>query len=91
MKYLILTSLFSSLLLFCNAQSSYTISSPDKNITVNCNPQQATYNISYKAAPVLKDSKLGIIRDDEDFSKDLKVIKASAPVIVKDSYSMLHC
>jgi len=89
MKYLILTSLFSSLLLFCNAQSSYTISSPDKNITVNCNPQQATYNISYKAAPVLKDSKLGIIRDDEDFSKDLKVIKASAPVIVKDSYSML--
>jgi len=37
----------------------------------------------------MKDSKLGVIRDDEDFSQNLKVIKASAPAIVKDSYTML--
>ncbi|MEO6232571.1 MAG: glycoside hydrolase family 97 catalytic domain-containing protein [Ferruginibacter sp.] len=88
-KYIMLISLFCTRLLFCNAQS-YTISSPNKNIIVTCNPQQAVYTISYKGNPVLKDSKLGVIRDDEDFSNNLKVINVSPPKIVTDHYTTLN-
>ena len=74
----------------CFAQSAvYSITSPDKNILVTCDAGKAVYIVSYKGQPVMKESKLGIIRDDEDFSQNLQVIKASAPVIVKDRYSML--
>ena len=31
-----------------------------------------------------------MIREDEDFSKNLKVIKASAPSVVRDSYTMVN-
>src|SRR6187401_240066 len=74
----------------CYAQLSFSISSPDKNILVICDPGKTSYTISYKGQSVLKDSKLGVIREDEDFSKDLKVIKASAPAIVKDNYTMIN-
>jgi len=84
------------LLLLCgsiqviNAQlSSFTISSPDKNILVTCNTEKAVYTVAYKGHSILKDSKLGVIRDDEDFSKELKVIKATAPAIFKDNYTIL--
>lgn len=86
MKYTILLVALSLCFAYTNAQS-YTISSPDKKIIVACNPADAVYNIKYKGETVLADSKLGVIREDEDFSKDLKAIKASAPSIVKDSYS----
>ena len=74
----------------CYAQLSYSISSPDKNILVVCDPRKASYNISYEGQSVLKNSKLGVIREDEDFSKDLNVIKASSPSIVRDSYTMVN-
>jgi alpha-glucosidase len=67
----------------------YNVSSPDKNITVTCNPQKAIYRVSYKGESLFADSKLGVIREDEDFFKNLKVMKVSSPALVKDSYSML--
>src|SRR5438105_791885 len=73
-----------------NAQTqSITIASPDKKIVVTCNTAKALYSISYKGETVLADSKLGVVREDQDFSQNLKVIKTSAPATVKDSYSML--
>ena len=89
MKLTLLLSALFSCNLFCSAQS-YTISSPDKNILVTCNAEKAVYSISYKGQSITQDSKLGVIREDEDFSKDLKVIKASAPAIVKDNYTMIN-
>jgi alpha-glucosidase len=74
----------------CYAQSSnYTISSPDKNILVTCDVEKAVYTVSYKGQSILKESKLGLIRDDEDFSHELKLIKAYTPVFVKDNYTTL--
>jgi hypothetical protein len=73
----------------CYAQSSYTISSPDRNILVTCDVGKAVYTVSYKGQPILKESKLGLIRDDEDFSHDLKIVRALIPVIVKDNYTLL--
>ena len=67
-----------------------SISSPDKSIVVNCDVANASYTIAYKGGVVLKDSKLGVVREDENFSKDLQLIKVTAPVIVKDNYMMLN-
>ena len=90
MKYKTLISLLCLSFYLCNAQTpGYTISSPDKNIVVSCNIGQALYNISYKGETVLQNSKLGLLREDEDFSKGLELVKALAPTIVKDSYNML--
>ncbi|HLG39296.1 MAG TPA: glycoside hydrolase family 97 catalytic domain-containing protein [Chitinophagaceae bacterium] len=73
----------------CYAQPSYTISSPDKNILITCDVGKAVYTITYKGQPVMKESKLGVIRDDDDFSQNLEVIRASIPLIVKDNYTIL--
>jgi alpha-glucosidase len=88
MKYTVFLALFSVCFVFSNAQS-YSISSPDKKIIVTCNPADAVYNIRYKGEIVLADSKLGVVREDEDFSQNLKIIKVSAASTVKDSYSIL--
>ncbi|MBN8650033.1 MAG: glycoside hydrolase family 97 catalytic domain-containing protein [Cytophagales bacterium] len=50
---------------------------------------QLTYAISYQGKPVLRDSKLGVIREDEDFSANLKVVKVSRPKIITDRYQIL--
>jgi alpha-glucosidase len=85
------------LLLFCVGpafsvaqSSSFTISSPDKNIVVNCNISKLQYSISYKGVMIMKESTLGIVREDEDFSKDILLLKASAQTMVRDAYSMVN-
>ena len=71
------------------AQTSYEIVSPDKNIIVSCDVATMLYRISFKGKVVLENSKLGVVRNDEDFSKNLKVIKASAPKQITEKYSIL--
>jgi alpha-glucosidase len=83
------------LLIFCltesNAQSAAnTVSSPDKNIAVKCDIATASYSVSYKGSIILQHSKLGVVREDQDFSRNLQLVKATAPVIVKDNYTMLN-
>ncbi len=91
MKRLALISLFCWVACKCQGQThSYTISSPDKNIVVTCDIGTLSYNISFKGETVLQDSKLGLIRVDEDFSKNLQLVKASSPFIVKNNYAILN-
>jgi len=92
MKLVILSFNLIFCALFCSAQKTgiYYISSPDKKIQVACKPGESTYNINYKGETILKDSKLGIVREDEDFSKNLKVVKVAPPRIVKDNYVMVN-
>jgi len=73
----------------CHAQPSYDISSPDGNIVVTCNVERAIYTVSYKGQPILRESKLGLVRDDEDFSHDLKLVTASMPLNASDMYTAL--
>jgi hypothetical protein len=74
----------------CIAQHTIVkVTSPDNNIAITCDIENAVYNVLYKGESVLENSKLGLIRDDEDFSKTLKLIKVSKPVVVNDSYSIL--
>jgi len=70
-------------------KSATTISSPGGDIVVSCDVVRSSYTVSYKGVTVLADSKLGVIRDDGDFSRNLEVLRVSAPVMVKDDYSLV--
>ena len=72
------------------AQSTYTVSSPDKKIVLTYNAEKISYTIAYDGKTVLRESKLGVVRADEDFSKNLKIVKVSAPTSISDSYTMLN-
>jgi len=88
-KYCSLLALFTTGFSLCHGQAQrISVNSPDKKITVSCDPVQSLYSIQYKGEVVLGDSKLGVIREDEDFSKNLQVVKISPQQMVKDSYTM---
>ncbi|MGF1923061.1 MAG: glycoside hydrolase family 97 catalytic domain-containing protein [Bacteroidia bacterium] len=72
------------------AQSIYSVSSPDKKIVLTCDMSTNSYTVSFNGQIVLRQSKLGLIREDQDFSKNLKTIKVSKATLVSDSYSMLN-
>jgi alpha-glucosidase len=73
------------------AQKSFTIPSPDKNIAVQFIVKDGIviYNVYYQQKPVLENSRLGILREDSDFSRELSLISASKISPVKDSYELL--
>jgi hypothetical protein len=90
MKHSILVFLFFTYSVFCHSQNGgHTITSPDKKIVVTCFPEQALYSVKFNGETVLANSSLGLIREDEDFSKKLQVIKVSPAAIVKDNYTIL--
>lgn len=90
MRFIFGLTFFYLLSNFAFAQKSdYTISSPDKRTVVTYNSAANEYSISHSGETVLKGSKLGVVREDDDFSKNLKVIKVSKPKTIKDQYSML--
>jgi alpha-glucosidase len=70
----------------------YSVSSPDKKIlvTINIGQNQSTYKIAYNGTPIIQDSKLGLVREDEDFSGTLRFVKASSPQVIVDRYSTLN-
>jgi alpha-glucosidase len=70
-------------------QKEYTISSPDKKIRVSGSMDPLMYKVFYQGKQILRDSKLGLKREDEDFSINLKVVKVSKPKVVTDQYQML--
>jgi len=92
MKFIISSLSFMCCVFFCNAQIGgvYLISSPDKNIQVSCKPTQSIYSIKFKGQTVLADSKMGVKRADEDFSKNLEVVKASFSSGLQDKYRMIN-
>jgi alpha-glucosidase len=72
--------------------SSISISSPDNKIQVNVTVnelQQAIYSIAYNNETVLEASKLGLVREDADFSKGLSLISSSAIEKVTDHYQLV--
>lgn len=74
-----------------HSQLLFSVSSPDKNIavTVRLNEGgQAKYEVAYKKQVVIKESSLGLISEEEDFSKGLKFMNASGLQTVKDRYEL---
>lgn len=87
----VLVILTALILLSCveKVDQHLTIISPDQNLVVTVDTKKLVYSVAYRNEPVLSESKLGLVRDDEDFSTNLTVKKASRPQVVKDNYTML--
>lgn len=91
---LAILAVFTLVLQTCSVQKTdYVISSPDKKIAVNfkvSDENKAVYNVKYADSTVLMDSRLGVVRDDGDFSDNLQLISASDEENVKDDYTLLN-
>ena len=70
--------------------SAYSISSPDNHIvaSVMADSKQINYKIDYNGKEVLKQSRLGLIREDEDFTTDLRIAAVPGREPVKDQYEL---
>jgi alpha-glucosidase len=72
---------------------TYTLKSPDNKIQVNfslTSAGEAVYSISHLGSTVLKQSKLGIRRSDQDFSTSLTLESVSEQITISDNYTLLH-
>lgn len=67
--------------------------SPDKNIKIEVQVSDSgeiVYSIEYKKIKIFTANKLGLIRKDADFSKNMKFISSSKPILINDNYTLLH-
>ncbi len=95
LKTLCLTPALSLLPLASQAQSAEAplhIESPDGHLSAEFylnNDGAPRYEIKRDDAIVLRESKLGLVRDDADFSKGLALLDAPAATAVEDHYQLL--
>ena len=71
----------------------YTIKSPNGKISVDfwLTPAgEPVYSVSHSGKIILKESKLGVVRSDEDFTNKLTLVSATDVSVVSDSYKLLH-
>jgi alpha-glucosidase len=69
------------------------LQSPDKNISVHVrltSQLSAAFRIEFAGTIILQESKLGIIRDDADFSRGLTIDSTSRIETVSDAYQILR-
>ena len=77
--------------MYCYAD--YIINSPNAKISVSFSltPEgEPEYSISHSDETILEQSKLGIIRADDDFSTNLTLDSVSEDTVITDNYTMLH-
>jgi alpha-glucosidase len=80
-------------------KGKFTVKSPDKSLEVIVKIDKSgipVYSVTRDKQIVLENSRLGIIREDADFSKDLKIRKRNKSEIIDDDYTLLsgkrrHC
>lgn len=68
------------------------VSSPDERLVVDVRLDEhgsPLYTVARNGESVLRESKLGLIRDDADFSRGLKVLDVSSVEAVSDEYELL--
>ncbi|WP_217706971.1 glycoside hydrolase family 97 protein [Pedobacter ghigonis] len=90
MKNILFKTVFLMLALtqMASAQMQYQVNSPDKSLSVSVfiKNKALFYSISKNSEKVLDQSALGLVRADEDFSKNLSLFSVSKNEQVKDSY-----
>jgi len=90
-KQLILTSTAMSLLLtIVSAKPETDVLSPDKRISVHLELKEgnAFYAVFFSGKPILMPSKLGIVREDEDFSSKLTLESFTNVETITDNYTL---
>lgn len=82
-----------SLTFSCKPPVDTTVNSPDGKIKANIQSGESgeiLYNVLSGNEEVIKESKLGIIMEDADFSSKLSLISVSAPETITDTYTLLN-
>jgi alpha-glucosidase len=77
----------------CSAgEDEYSISSPDGKVVVffGISSGKPCYRIEFSGTTILRQSELGIVREDGDFSKNLSLESVSCIETVKTGYEMIH-
>lgn len=72
---------------------TFTIKSPNQKITVQfwlTAAGEPVYSISHSDVIILKQSKLGLTRSDDDFSKNLSLDSVSNESFISEKYTLLH-
>lgn len=76
-----------------SAETDFLIKSPDNNIIVHfglSDDKRAFYRIDFSGTPVLLESRLGILREDADFTKALSFKSASVVEPINFEYSLVN-
>jgi len=85
--------LFASALLFSSALAAEVLRSPDGKIAVEFELRAAdgapVYRVRRGDEPILRDSRLGLVRDDADFTHGLTLLASSTVDRVEDRYELL--
>ena len=74
-------------------KESYTLKSPDAKISIDfrlTSNGETFYSVSHSGSIILKQSKLGIIRSDDDFSTNLTLDSVSDVKVISTKYTLLH-
>src|SRR3972149_4204076 len=84
-----------SITLFNNAlgMESYVLKSPNAKIAIDfslTSSGEPLYSVAHSGSTILKQSKLGIMRSDGDFSTKLTLDSVSGVSVVSDNYTLLH-
>ena len=84
--------IFSGLGVNAIAQASLTVKSPDGKIEARLSVAsgQATYTVRHQNEIVIRTSRLGLVREDADFSTGLSFVSSSPVQKVTDHYRMIH-
>lgn len=97
MKNIILGIIFILMSISCfGKKSEWLLSSPDGNITITVlNKQSAevndaslVYHVTYNGKEAIMESPLGIDREDEQFSTNLKFDSESKPMLIDERYTL---
>jgi hypothetical protein len=77
----------------CTKPANYSVKSPGGDINVAFSLSKsgsANYTIYYKNKPIIEKSMLGIIREDADFTSNMKIDSISEISSIQDNYVLLH-
>lgn len=77
---------------FCQSKDNH-IESPNGfiNVLLTMNGEGVPeYSVSFRGKSVMKSNRLGLLREDADFSKNLQLISTGAIEKVEDHYSLLY-
>lgn len=77
----------------CSMETTkHLLSSPDGTLTVHCRVSKDSliyYRVDCRGEQVVMDSRLGIKREDADFTKNLVLDSVSGPSIVTENYELI--
>jgi alpha-glucosidase len=77
----------------CSNKQDATLSSPDGKLQVTITVADSGaiyYSLQHNGKPVMKPSRLGLVREDENFAVNMKLVDVAKTEPVKDNYTMLH-